>query len=144
MRCAAPLTYNVRAHMPQESVTFATSKEVKKALAENEEIFRYCHFETAKLEGGDSDGVFLSCTFKGFEWYWGIFNLALFVGCKFERCTFRSTAFSGCRFVECSFTECHFLPDNLGGLCRASETNLYGCSSTDCVGFNELFQNQEP
>ena len=130
--------------MSQESVTFATSKEVKKALSENEEIFRYCHFETAELEGGDSDGVFLSCTFQGFEWYWGIFNLALFVGCKFERCTFRGTAFSGCRFVECSFTECQFLADNLGGLCSASETNLYGCSSTDCVGFNELFQSQKP
>ena len=129
--------------MTQESVTFATSKEVRKALAENAAIFRYCHFNNAELEGGDSDGVFILCNFQGFEWYWGIFNLALFVGCKFERCTFRGTAFSGCRFVECSFTECHFLPDNLGGSCSASETNLYGCSSTDCDGFNELFQSKK-
>ena len=130
--------------MPQESVTFATSKEVKKALAANDEIFRFCHFESAALEGGDSDGVFLSCTFQDFEWYWGLFNLAVFVGCKFERCTFLGTSFSSCRLVECSFTECHFLPDNLGGLCSAPETNVYGCSSANCEGFNELFQNHEP
>lgn len=130
--------------MPIENETITTSKDVRKALAENDEIFRYCQFKTAKLEGGESDGVFLSCTFQGFEWYWGIFNLALFVSCKFEGCTFRGTAFSGCRFVECSFIQCQFLADNLGGLCSASETNLYDCSSTDCVGFSELFQNQLP
>lgn len=130
--------------MTRESETFATSVEARKALAESDEIFRYCHFESAKLEGGESDGVFLSCTFQDFEWYWGIFNLALFVGCKFERCTFRGTAFSGCRFVECSFTDCQFLADNLGGSCSASGTNLYGCSSTGCAGFNELFQSQKP
>lgn len=130
--------------MPQEGLVFAAAGEVRKALAVNDEIFRYCRFETAELEGGDSDGVFLSCTFQDFEWYWGLFNLALFVGCTFERCTFRGTSFSGCRFVECSFIECRFLPDNLGGLCRAPETMLYGCSSTDCVGFDELFRNKEP
>jgi uncharacterized protein YjbI with pentapeptide repeats len=128
--------------MSRESETFATPGEASTAFAENDEIFRWCRFETVRLEGGESDGVFLSCTFQGFDWYWGIFNLALFVGCKFERCTFRGTAFSGCRFVECSFTECRFLADNLGGACSASDTNLYGCTSTDCVGFNELFHGR--
>jgi uncharacterized protein YjbI with pentapeptide repeats len=130
--------------MHHESVTFATSKEVKKALAASNEIFRYCHFESAELEGGESDGVFLNCTFQDLEWYWGLFNLALFVECKFERCTFRGTSFTGCRFVECSFDECRFLPDNLGGLCSASETNVYASTAENCEGFNELFSIQAP
>jgi hypothetical protein len=57
--------------MSQESVTFATSKEVKKALAVNDEIFRYFRFESAELDADDSDGVFLSCAFRDFEWYSG-------------------------------------------------------------------------
>lgn len=130
--------------MPHDSVTFATTKAVEKALAESDEVFRYCHFESAALEGGDSDGVFLSCTFQEFEWYWGIFNLALFVDCKFERCTFRGTSFAGCRLVECEFKNCRFVPDNLGALCAATDTNVYGCSSLNCEGFDELFPNRVP
>lgn len=125
-------------------MTFGTSKDAKQALAAHDEVFRYCHFDSLALEGGVSDGVFLSCTFRDFEWYWGIFNLALFVGCKFERCTFRGTSFAGCRLVECSFDNCRFLPDNLGGLCTATDTNVYGCSSQHCDGFDELFPNRVP
>jgi uncharacterized protein YjbI with pentapeptide repeats len=83
--------------------------------------------------------VFLSCTFQDFEWYWGIFNMALFVDCKFERCTFRGTSFAGCRLVDCSFSECRFLPDNLGAACSSSDTGVYGCAAENCVGFKELF-----
>ncbi len=125
--------------MSHDSATFATTTEVRAALAAGDEVFRYCHFESARLEGGDSDGVFLSCTFQDFEWYWGIFNMALFVDCKFERCTFRGTSFAGCRLVDCSFNDCRFLPDNLGAACSSSDTGIYGCAAENCVGFKELF-----
>lgn len=130
--------------MPHASETFAASKEVSSAFAVSDEIFRYCTFESASIDGGGSDGVFLSCTFQDLDWYWGLFNMALFVGCKFERCTFRGASFSGCRFVECSFSDCRFLPDNVGGLCTATDTNVYGCTFQNCEGFNEVFSNRVP
>lgn len=130
--------------MPHASVTFAASKDVMRALAAADEFFRYCTFESAAIEGGNSDGVFLSCTFRDVEWYWGLFNLALFVGCKFERCTFRGASFAGCRLVECSFVDCRFLPDNVGGLCTATDTNVYGCSVQNSEGFDEVFSNRVP
>lgn len=125
--------------MPHTSVAFASSKDVEKALIANDEIFRYCSFESAAIEGGCSDGVFLSCTFRDFEWYWGLFNMALFVSCKFEECTFRGTSFAGCRLVECSFSNCKFLSDNLGGSCAATDTNVYGCSSENSKGIRDVF-----
>lgn len=132
------------ADMLHTSATFASSKDAKKALAANDEIFRYCSFESATIEGGDSDGVFLSCTFRDVEWYWGLFNMALFVSCKFERCTFRGTSFAGCRLVECSFSNCKFLSDNVGGSCTATETSVYGCSLENSEGFDHVFQTVSP
>ncbi len=70
--------------MLHASETFSESKQVKEALLSRDAIFRYCTFESANIDGGDTDGVFLSCEFRNFEWYWGMFNLALFHNCKFE------------------------------------------------------------
>lgn len=127
--------------MPQEKITFGASKAAQKALASNGEFFRYCTFESAAFEGGDFDGTFLSCAFQNCEWYWGLFNLAIFVNCKFANCVFRGSSFDGCRFVDCTFQNCRFIQDNLGSYCTASETKLYGCSTQDCEGWNELFLN---
>ena len=127
--------------MTTVSVKFSSPKEVSGAFHTNEELFRYCSFESTTIEGGDSDGTFITCKFQQFEWYWGLFNMALFVGCKFNGCTFQGTSFAGCRFVECSFVGCRFLPDNLGGSCTATDTKLYGCTSQDCEGFNEVFKS---
>ena len=129
--------------MLQENLTFATPKAVEKALAKHDEIFRYCTFASANIEGGGSDGAFLSCTFRDSEWYWGLFNCALFVDCKFERCTFRGSYFADCRFVECSFVDCRFLHDNLDSSCSAPDTKIYDCFSQNCEGWHELFPHQK-
>ena len=127
-----------------ESETFRETIQVKKALASYDSVFRYCIFEAASLQGGDFGDTFISCEFRDVEWYWGLFNLALFSNCKFERCTFRGTAFSGCKFVESTFTDCHFVKDNLSASCDAPDTILYACIGQNCEGWNELFQNQIP
>ena len=125
--------------MPSLSQTFNTSRAVKKALTASGEFFRYCEFSSASLEGGNFDGVFVSCTFKDIEWYWGLFNTAILVDCRFDNCTFRGTSFSGCRMVECWFKRCRFLRDNLDSSCAASETSVYECRAEDCEGFHALF-----
>ena len=127
--------------MPLLSETVNSTQGVKRVLAVNDEFFRYCNFSSASLEGGHFDGVFISCSFKDVEWYWGLFNTAVLVDCVFENCTFRGTSFSGCRIVNCTFKNCHFLRDNLNALCSAPETTVYGCISENCEGFDELFAN---
>ena len=126
------------------SETFSSSRSVQKALAVSDAFFRYCEFSTALLEGGDFDGVYVSCSFKDVEWYWGLFNLAVLIDCTFENCTFRGTSFSGCRIVNCSFKNCRFLRDNLNASCSASDTAVYECQSENCEGFNALFSIQSP
>jgi uncharacterized protein YjbI with pentapeptide repeats len=121
------------------SETVNTSQAVEKALNVSDNFFRYCEFSDASLEGGSSDGIFVSCSFKDVDWYWGLFNAAVLVDCEFENCTFRGTSFSRCRIVNCIFKNCRFLRDNLSVLCSAHETNIYGCQSEGCEGFNELF-----
>ncbi len=116
--------------------SFQTTKQVKDALESHDAVFRYCSFESADLEGTGSDGVFLTCEFRNIDFYWSLFNVALFFNCKFERCTFRGAAFAGCRFVECTFSDCRFLRDNLGGLCDARDTKLFDCIAVNCEGWD--------
>ncbi len=130
--------------MLHESATFRDTKHVEEVLASNEEVFRYCVFESANIEGGSFDGVFVSCEFRDIEFYWGLFNSALFFGNRFERCTFQGTSFSSCRFVECTFTDCSFVKDNLASPCSARETKLFACAAHNCEGWNELFANHMP
>jgi|JI9StandDraft_2_1071091.scaffolds.fasta_scaffold98814_2 uncharacterized protein YjbI with pentapeptide repeats len=130
--------------MPLLSEAVSSSLAVKKALAVSGEFFRYCEFSAASLEGGDFDGVFVSCAFKNIEWYWGLFNTTVLIDCEFENCTFRGTSFSGCRIVNCSFKNCRFLRDNLNALCSAPDTRAYGCHAESCEGFDELFANSMP
>lgn len=130
--------------MLRESVTFSASEATETLLAAREDIFRFCVFESASVEGANVEGAFLSCSFRDVEWYWGFFNCAVLVGCTFERCIFRGASFANCRFVECRFVECQFLADNLAAPCSAPDTLLYGCSATDCEGWNDLFPNRVP
>lgn len=130
--------------MLYESQTYREAKQVKDALASHDAVFRYCSFETANLEGGDFDDVFISCEFRDLDFYWGMFNLALFLNCKFERCTFRGTSFAGCLFMESTFADCRFLKDNLAAPCDAPDTKLFACSAENCEGWNELFGNRVP
>ena len=138
------LRKSCQGHMPSLSQIFDSPRAVRKALTTTDEFFRYCEFSSASLEGGNFDGVFVSCAFKNIEWYWGLFNLAILIDCKFENCTFRGTLFSGCRIIECSFKSCHFLRDNLNRACEAVEASVYGCSAEDCQGFHALFAKHVP
>jgi uncharacterized protein YjbI with pentapeptide repeats len=128
--------------MPILSETLTSSRTVGKALQAHAEFFRHCQFSAASLEGGDFDGVFVACSFKQIEWYWGLFNTAILVDCVFEGCTFRGTSFAGCRMVNCIFRNCRFLSDNLDAPCSAWETSVYGCQFEGCEGSNALFENR--
>jgi uncharacterized protein YjbI with pentapeptide repeats len=101
-------------------------------------VLRYCEFDGLNQEGGEIDATFLSCAFRNCDWYWGIFNLGVFVSTKFENCTFRGTAFAGCKFIECEFSNCKFLADNLNGSCSFDDTLWYGCKQGDCIGLEAL------
>lgn len=120
--------------MMYQQQVFDETSTAKSALDEFESVFRYCRFVGLQLNGGVSDGVFLSCEFEQLEWYWGIVTLAVFVECRFKNCTFRGTGFEGSRFVECSFTNCRFLPDNLNAPCSFNGTKWHDCIQQRCEG----------
>ena len=46
--------------MPFESAILTGAQAVHKALATEQEYFRYCTFSNASLEGGHFDGVFIA------------------------------------------------------------------------------------
>ncbi|MBI5091571.1 MAG: pentapeptide repeat-containing protein [Candidatus Hydrogenedentes bacterium] len=104
----------------------------------NEEcVYRFVRFTGLSMEGGHIDAAFLTCTFTRIDWYWGIFNCAVFVECQFEDCIFLGAAFPDCKFVECSFVRCRFAKDNMGGDCSFDGAKWYGCTQTDCEGLSE-------
>lgn len=129
--------------MLHESLKISTSDSVQASLTAEGHVFRYCEIENAVLEGGCFDGVFIDCGFKKVEWYWGLFNLAVLVNCKFEDCTFLGTSFAGCQFVECTFTNCRFAADNLGGSCSNSGSRFFACSVSNCDGWDELLRSND-
>lgn len=51
------------------------------------------------LKEGHFDGVFIASTFQDMEWYWGVFNMAIFVGRAIENGVFCDTSFADCRIV---------------------------------------------
>jgi uncharacterized protein YjbI with pentapeptide repeats len=101
-----------------------------------EHCFQYCTFIDLVEEGGSIESVFLACDFRNCEWYWGLFNIAVFVGVTFTDCTFRGASFSGCKFVECEFVRCKFTLDNLGGSCSFNDSRWYNCSQKDTEGLD--------
>ena len=104
-----------------------------------ENCFRYCTFLGLDEEGGGIDSLFLECEFANCEWYWSLFNLAVFVGVKFTSCRFRGVSFSGCRFIECEFVRCEFSKDNMGGECNFRDSRWYGCKQSETQGLTHAF-----
>ena len=98
--------------------------------------FKYCVFEKFEIEGKHIDRDFIDCTFTDIDWYWGLFNLVNFVGCKFNNCTFRGSSFPECKFVECEFHNCNFIKDNLNGDCSFENARAYNCVANSCSGLN--------
>lgn len=91
------------------------------------------------LKEGHFDGVFVASTFQDMEWYWGLFNMAIFVGRAIENGIFRDTSFADCRIVQFGFKKMCFLKDNLDGACSAYATCVYDCWTEDCEGVGKVF-----
>ena len=125
--------------MLADSIEYSSSKEAAKVL--NDGVARYCTFSSYVHEGAHVDALCLGCTFSDIEWYWGHFNCANLIECRFIRCTFRGTAFADTRFIECSFDSCKFLLDNLGGSCTNDGSKIYGGTVSECSGGEFLFGN---
>lgn len=96
--------------------------------------FHYCRFELLNDISEPIEGVYLSSEFEACHWYWGHFNCATLVGCRFKNCRFDGCAFSSCRFMECSFEGCIFGTDSMGKPCTFEDCRWYGCAQTQCQG----------
>lgn len=112
------------------------NSENLKSVNWEEDCFKYCEFLGIDPEGGHITADFTDCTFQDIDWYWGLFNVVNFVGCKFINCTFRGTSFSDCKFVECELMNCQFIKDNLNGECSFEGTRAYNCNINSTLGFN--------
>jgi uncharacterized protein YjbI with pentapeptide repeats len=115
-----------------------TDTELPSQVGWEDNCFCYCAFAGLHEDGGSIDSVFLNCEFARCEWYWGLFNLAIFVGVKFTDCTFRGTSFADCRFVECEFARCHFTTDTLGGNCSFEGSRWYSCTQIGTQGMERF------
>ncbi|MGY3265499.1 pentapeptide repeat-containing protein [Lysobacter sp. HA35] len=118
--------------MFREQALVTEAAELSKLL--NDSVLRYCELAVPSVDGGHVDSTFLFCTLRGIDWYWPLFNLAVFVSCTFTGCSFRGAVFAGCRFVDCRFEECTFGGDNLNGDCEFGESVWYGCTQKNCIG----------
>jgi uncharacterized protein YjbI with pentapeptide repeats len=118
--------------MTAETVT----QENLAAIDWETDIFKFCVFEKFYVEGKTIDSVFVSCSFGKVEWYWGLFNMCILIGCQFTNCVFRGSSFPGCKFVECTFINCQFVKDNLNSDCDFEGATCYGCSFQGVEGFN--------
>jgi uncharacterized protein YjbI with pentapeptide repeats len=116
---------------------------LRKPAGWSDHVFRYCDFSEIETEGGSVDSIFVGCTIEKCEWYWGLFNCAVFVEVMFKNCTFRGTGFAGSKFVECQFSDCNFIEDNLGGSCSFSDIAWYGCIQTNCQGLEHEFRSRK-
>lgn len=134
-------------HKSSEShyAMFFKSQQFGQRLAQSpgwsDHVFQFCDFAGIGTEGGEVDSMFAGCKVEHCEWYWGLFNQAVFVQVEFKGCTFRGTHFAGCKFVECSFSDCRFSGDNLGADCAFDEVAWYGCTQTGCSGLEGQFAN---
>ncbi len=100
-----------------------------------EDYFKYAKFSDISADGGNITSDFAYCEFTNIDWYWGIFNMVNFVGCRFMNCVFKGTSFLDCKFVECEFSDCRFIKDNLNGDCSFEESVAYSCEFQNTEGF---------
>lgn len=119
------------------------SQQFKGVLEEpagwSDHVFHYCDFSEISADGGEVDSVFVGCKFENCDWYWTLFNLAIFVSVDFSGCTFRGTSFSSSKFVECNFDNCKFIKDNLDGECSFNDTAWYKCTRNNSPGLTQDF-----
>ncbi len=101
----------------------------------DDNYFKYCEFDTFSVEGGVVCSDFVSCSFKGVEWYWTLFSGSNFIDCQFKDCVFRGATFANSRFVECRLSNCRFIKDNLGGDCGFPDAVAYKCPIEGVEGF---------
>ena len=123
-----------------ESEVFDTRFE--KPASWSDHVFRYCEFSNIDTKGGDVDSVFIGCRIENCEWYWGLFNGALFLNVTFKGCVFRGTAFAGSKFIECDFIDCRFIKDNLNADCSFDDIAWYGCTQRNCPGLEQEFRSR--
>jgi len=45
---------------------------------QDDTVFRYYNFSDLDIEGKGFDGALIGCTFRKIDWYWSLFNPALF------------------------------------------------------------------
>ena len=107
-------------------------------------VLCYCDFASMNIDGANVDSLLQNCSITSVEWYWALFNCAILIECTFSQCTFRGVSFMGCTFVKCTFKDCRFLDDNLGGVCRMSDTELFACEVHGCVGWEEMAASHPP
>lgn len=116
-----------------ESMDFERNHSLPEGWEEGS--FKYCTFNRLDIEGKEFGGVLVGCVIDGCDWYWTLFNTAIFVNVEFKNCTFRGVSFSGCSFTECQFVGCKFMKNNLGGDCSFNDSRWYACSQSACAGF---------
>lgn len=97
-------------------------------------VFQFCTFHNLDGEGLHVTSHFIDCEFEGGDFYWVIFNLAVFVGVTFKNCRFRGCSFAGCRMVECVFEHCEFDKDALDGDCTFTGSRWYACKQQSTQG----------
>ncbi len=105
-----------------------------------DDYFKYCTFADISTDGGYVTSDFAKCEFQDIDWYWGMFNIVNFVGCKFDTCVFRGTSFPDCKFIECEFQNCRFVKDNLDGDCTFEGAIAYNCKVKNSEGFSVEFR----
>jgi len=98
----------------------------------DENVYRYCNFDSLDPEGIHFAGVMTGCTLSRCHFYWGLFNTALLHEVRFDRCVFPGTSFCGSALVECKFENCEFILDNLGGDCTIEDCLIAECAFIGC------------
>lgn len=115
-----------------EDELYDLDNEPHKPVGWGDTVYRRCGFDGLDLEGLIFDGLMEGCSFTSCELYWGLFNVALVAGTRFEGCTFRSSSFRGSTFVDCEFVECTFTLDNLGSDCTIDDCTMAACRFVRC------------
>jgi len=107
----------------------------------DDHVFMYCDFSNINTEGAIIGATFQGCRFNNCDWYWGLFNTAIFVQVKFENCTFRGCSFYDCRFIECEFLNCEFTIDSFNKSCSFDKSVWYGCKQEKCKDIESEFKS---
>lgn len=117
----------------QSHVFHGNEPTSKPPLDLEEAIVIDCRFDQYVHEGAPWTGaVFVGCTFKDVDLYWGHFFRTRFIRCTLENVDFRGanleeTAFVGSRLVRCDFSN-----DNLGGTTDVSTVSFHETERIEC------------